>query len=474
MSERYEIGMVGLGVMGRNLLLNIAEHGYSVAGYDRDPTRVQLLQEEKKGPEIRGAGNPAELAGLLRTPRAIIILVPAGPPVDAVIHDMLPHLQPGDLLIDGGNSYFRDTDLRSKTLAAKGFSYLGVGISGGEYGARHGPSMMVGGPPEAYERVRPIFESIAARADGQPCVAYLGPRSAGHYVKMVHNGIEYGLLQLIAETYDLMKRGLGMSDDELHGVYDRWNQGELNSYLVEITARIFLQRDDKTGKRLVDVILDVARQMGTGMWTLQDAVELKVPVPTISSAVTMRDISTLVPERDAANRLLGGSTDSFQGKKEELVNQLQEALYAGMILTFAQGMAQLQDASKVYGYHLPLAEVARIWRGGCIIRAALVELIYQAFRAQPDLANLLLDARLGKEVEDRQSSLRTVCCTAAQLGLPAPALMASLAYFDAYRSAWLPTNLIQAQRDYFGAHTYERVDSKGAFHTAWEKVQGEG
>ncbi len=469
MNEHYEIGLVGLGVMGRNLLLNIAEHGYSVAGYDRDSTRVQLLQEEKDQ-KIYGANSPAELTGLLHTPRAIIMLVPAGPPVDAVIQDLLPHLEHGDLLIDGGNSYFRDTDLRSKTLATKGFSYLGVGISGGEYGARYGPSMMPGGPPEAYERVRPILESVAAQVDGQPCVAYLGPRSAGHYVKMVHNGIEYGLLQLIAETYDLMKRGLGMGDDELHDVYDRWNQGELNSYLLEITAKIFLQRDDRTGKRLVDVILDVARQMGTGMWTVQDAVELKVPVPTISSAVTMRDMSTLAPEREAASSALPGPTPIFRGNRADLINQLQEALYAGMILTFAQGMAQLQDASKVYGYHLPLSEVARIWRGGCIIRAALVELVRQAFRTQPDLANLLLDDRLGKEVRGRQESLRAVVCTAADLGLPAPAMMASLAYLDGYRSAWLPANLIQAQRDYFGAHTYERVDSKGTFHTVWEKV----
>jgi 6-phosphogluconate dehydrogenase len=388
-------------------------------------------------------------------------------PVDAVIRDLLPHLQPGDLIIDGGNSHFDDTDLRGKMLAEKGLHFLGVGISGGESGARHGPSIMPGGPREAYERVRPIFEAVAAKVNGEPCVTYLGPGSAGHYVKMVHNGIEYGLMQLIAESYDLMKRGLGLSDDELHDVYARWNETELNGFLIEITAQIFRQVDEKTGRRLVDVILDEARQKGTGKWTSQDGMELQAPTPTIDAAVAARDLSTYKTERETASRLLGGPSPSFQGERGAFLEQLRSALYAAMILTYAQGMALLRVASQSYGYGLDLEAVARIWRGGCIIRAALLEPIRAAYRARPDLANLLLDPDLSAELVRRQGDLRAIVSHAAGLGIPAPGLMASLAYLDGYRSAWLPANLIQAQRDYFGAHTYERVDARGVFHTRW-------
>jgi 6-phosphogluconate dehydrogenase len=468
-NKRYEIGMIGLGVMGRNLVLNMAEHGYAVAGYDRDPDQVQALRAAAETLDVRGVDSLPALIGLLRTPRAVMMLVPAGAPVDAVLREIVPHLNQGDILIDGGNSYFKDTDLRAKALAAKGILYLGVGISGGEHGARYGPSMMPGGPPEAYERVRPIFEAAAAQVDGAACVTYLGPGSAGHFVKMVHNGIEYGLMQLISETYDLMKRGLGLTDDDLHTVYQDWNRAELSGYLLEITANIFLKVDDKTGQRLVDVILDAAKQKGTGMWTSQAAMELQVPAPTIDVAVAMRNLSGLEGERVAASRGLSGPSPTVHVAPEGFIGRLRNAFYAGTIITFAQGMALLRSASQTYRYGLQLENVARIWRGGCIIRAALLDEIVAAFHARPDLANLLIDPHLAQEVTARQEDLRTVTRTAAERGIPAPGLMASLAYFDAYRSAWLPANLIQAQRDYFGAHTYERLDAKGVFHTHWQE-----
>jgi 6-phosphogluconate dehydrogenase len=462
-----EIGMVGLGVMGRNLVLNMADHGYSVVGYDKDPSRVQALQKEGAGKDVRGAASPQEFIASLRAARAVMMLVPAGKIVDNVIRDLLPLLERGDLIIDGGNSYFKDTDLRAQMLAKKGIHYLGVGISGGEAGARHGPSMMPGGPKEAYERVRAIFEAVAANVNGDPCVTYLGPGSAGHYVKMVHNGIEYGLMRLIAETYDLMKRGLGLTDDELADVYDQWNHGDLNSYLIEITAHIFRQVDEQTGKRLVDVILDEAKQKGTGKWTSQEAMDLQVPLPTIDMAVAMRNLSAYKNEREAASQVLTHSVRPFGDDRSDMLERLRNALYTATIITFAQGMALLHRSSESYNYRLNLEDVARIWRGGCIIRAALLEKIRAAYRAKPDLLNLLLDSQFAKEILERQDDLRTVVCAAAEACIPATAFGASLGYLDAYRSAWMPANLIQAQRDYFGAHTYERVDAKGIFHTEW-------
>ncbi len=402
-------------------------------------------------------------------PRAVMMLVPAGPPVDAVIKDLLSHLSPGDLIMDGGNSHFRDTDLRAKTLAERGILYMGVGISGGESGARHGPSIMPGGPKEAYERVRPVLEAVAAKAGGEPCVTYLGGGSAGHYVKMVHNGIEYGLLQLIAETYDLMKRGLGLTDNELHAVYDTWNRSELNSYLIEITTDIFCKVDEQaTGKRLVDSILDEAKQKGTGKWTSQDAMELQVPVPTMDMAVSMRDLSGYKSEREAASKVLRGPAPEMHEGRAAFLRQLKQALFAAMVITYAQGMALLLKASHAYGYELDLEAVARIWRAGCIIRAGLLEDIREAYRVEPALPNLLAHAKLGSEVADRQEALREVVKRAVESGIPAPGLAVSLSYLDGYRSSWLPANLIQAQRDYFGAHTYERIDAKGVFHTQWE------
>ena len=468
--QRYEIGMVGLGVMGRNLVLNMADHGCAVAGYDKDQTTVEALRKESGDRNIRGAATIGEFVALLRQPRAIMMLVPAGAPVDSVIEDLRPHLDKGDLIIDAGNWYFKDTDLRARTLTAAGIQFLGVGVSGGEEGARHGPSIMPGGPKEAYERVRRVFEAAAAQVHGDPCVTWLGPGSAGHFVKMVHNGIEYAVMQLIAEAYDLMKRGVGLSDEELHGVFGAWNHGELNGYLMEITSHIFSRQDERTGTRLIDEILDVARQKGTGMWTSQSAMELQVPIPTIDVAVAMRDVSVFAKERERASEMYQRVMPRLTTDRDAFLTQLGHALYAAVVIAYAQGLALLVVASEKYTYHLDLEAVARIWRGGCIIRATLLEDICAAFHARPDLRNVLLDPNVSHKVMEHQEDLRRVVCQAAASGVPAPALMVSLGHLDAYRSAWLPANLIQAQRDYFGAHTYERIDAKGTFHTVWEKA----
>ncbi len=470
-TELVEIGMVGLGVMGRNLLLNMAGHGHAVAGYDRDRAKVEALsQREPAGnAPFFGVDNVKDFVGLLRRPRAVMMLVPAGPPVDSVIADLLPHFEEGDLIIDAGNSHFTDTNLRARNLSVSGIQFLGVGVSGGEEGARHGPSIMPGGPKEAYERVRLLLEAVAAKVDGDPCVTYLGAGSAGHFVKMVHNGIEYALMQLLAESYDVMKRGLGLSDDELRSVFDTWNQGELNGYLVEITSRIFGKVDERTGKRLIDVIEDVAKQKGTGMWTSQSAMELQVPAPMIDLAVAMRDLTLLEKQRETAGGIFHRPVPPFGGDRKTFLDQLGHALDAAMIMAYAQGMALLAAASEKYQYHLDLESVARIWRGGCIIRAALLEDIRIAYRNQPGLKNLLLAPELSKRVFANQEDLRLVIGAAVGMGLPTPCFMMALAYFDGYRSAWLPANLIQAQRDYFGAHTYERIDRKGTFHTDWMK-----
>jgi 6-phosphogluconate dehydrogenase len=465
---KAQIGMVGLGVMGRNFLLNIAEHGFTVIGYDKDPQKVTLLQTEAGGLPIQWANNVADFVRSFQSPRSIILLVPAGPIVDNVIRDLLPYLEPGDLIIDAGNSHFTDTDIRTKTLVGRGLYFMGMGISGGEYGARHGPSLMPGGPEAAYSRVRLILEATAAQVNGEACVAYLGPRSAGHYVKMVHNGIEYGMMQLIAETYDLMHRGIGMTDNEIADVFDRWNQSELNGYLVEITADILRRVDEITGKPLIDVVLDSAKQLGTGMWTSQDGLELHVPTPTVDVAVAMRNLSAMQAVRSAIGEKYGAQFKKFTGERKNIVEKIRKALYAGIILTYAQEFSQLLQASVAYEYNLDLATIARIWRGGCIIRSQLLESIHSAYEHQPSLPHMLLDATLGKAVSERMTNLRSVVRTFAQLALPAPAFMASLAYFESLRAIHLPANLIQAQRDYFGSHTYERVDKRGVFHTEWQ------
>lgn len=465
--ENYQFGMIGLGVMGRNLVLNMADHGFSVIGYDKDRSMVARLNDEAQERQVRGVNSLGNFVDLLDEPRNIMMLVPAGAPVDNVIRDLLPYLDRGDMIIDGGNSHFSDTDLRAKALTKKGIHYLGVGISGGEKGARYGPSMMPGGSLEAYQRVEDIFKAIAAKVDDEPCVAYLGPGSAGHYVKMVHNGIEYGIMQLIAEIFDLMKRGLGLNDREIHQVFSQWNQAELNSYLVEITAAIFAEVDEISGKPLIDVILDEAKQKGTGMWTTQDAMDLQVPVPSIDIAVAIRNLSAMKSERQQANRQLGEDIKPYTGERSVFIEHLRGALYAGLILTYCQGFSQLSIASQAYDYHINLESVARIWRGGCIIRSAILEMLHSKFRKTPDLSNLLLDPELGEEVLARRNDLKSVVTTAVDISIPIPGFSVALAYLDGFRSAWLPANLIQAQRDYFGAHTYERIDEKGVFHTNW-------
>ncbi len=419
--------------------------------------------------DIRPGYDLKEFAGLLRKPRALITMIAAGEPVDVMIRELMPVLEPGDLLVDGGNSHFTDTNRRSRFLAAKGILFMGLGVSGGEAGARFGPSLMPGGPREAYDRVGPVLEAAAARVNGEPCVAYIGVGSAGHYVKMVHNGIEYGLMELLAESYDLMKRGLGLGPEELHAVYAAWNEEELNSYLVEITARIFLKKDERTGKPLIDLIRDAAKQKGTGMWTSWEAMDLQVATPNIDIAVVMRDLSGYRKERMALAQAMTGPNPAYAGDRGRFVAKLKNAIYAGMIVVYAQGLALLKRASATYDYGLKLETVARIWRGGCIIRAGLLEDIRAAFQARADLDHLLLDAKLGRQFMARQWDLREMVGIAAELGLPAPGLMMSLAYFDACRSVHLPANLTQAQRDYFGAHTFERLDAPGTFHANWDE-----
>jgi 6-phosphogluconate dehydrogenase len=463
------LGMVGLGVMGRNLLLNMADHGFVVAGYDKDKDKVASLNNESKKHPVSGASTVEDFISLLQRPRAIMLLVPAGPPVDSVIEALLPHLQPDDLIIDAGNSHFTDTDIRARSLKEKGIQFLGVGISGGEEGARLGPSIMPGGPKEAYEKVRPILEAVAAKVNGSPCVTYLGSGSVGHYVKMVHNGIEYGLMQLIAETYDLMKRGLGLDNDQLHAIYQSWNETEVNSYLIEITSRIFAKKDNKTGKQVIDEILAVAKQNGTGMWTSQSAMSLQVPIPTIDLAVSMRDMSVLMKEREEMSQLYQLPFSRPTLDNDTFITQLKGAFFSAMILVYAQGMSLLTVASDHYHYDLDLEAVARIWRGGCIIRARLLEDFCAAFQRNRYLSNLLLDSNLAQQISAHQDALRQIVCQSSIMGVPAPGLMTTLSYFDAFRSRWLPANLIQAQRDYFGAHTYERIDTQGTFHTEWEK-----
>ncbi len=464
-----DIGLIGLGVMGRNFVLNMADHGCAVAVYNRSAEKTREFMEQEVGSrDIRPGYTPAEFVKLLPRPRSMIILVSAGPAVDAVIEELRPYLEPGDLIIDGGNSHFTDTDRRSQALGEQEFLFMGLGISGGESGARQGPSLMPGGPKEGYARVEPILVAVAAKVKGDPCVAYLGPGAAGHYVKMVHNGIEYGLEQLLAETYDLLKLGIGLNYDELSEVYARWNEAELQSYLVEITAKIFRQVDDQTGQRVVEVIVDVARQKGTGIWTSQEAKDLRVPAPTIDLAVTMRCLSEFKEERQVASRLLTGPAPGPTADREVLVNQIKNALYAATVVTYAQGLALLRRASTIHGYSLDLETVARVWRGGCIIRAALLEDIRSAYKKQVDLPNLLVDDHLGREIMNRQADWRAAVQQAVAWGLPVPGLAVSLAYFDAYRRFRLPANLIQAQRDFFGSHSYERIDRPGAFHTEWE------
>src|SRR5690606_28707210 len=467
--KKFDFGMVGLGVMGRNLLLNMADHDFSVVGLDLDAEKAASLEQEADAKhQIKGTTDVKEFVSLIEKPRAIMLLVPAGKPVDSVIGSLLEHLEEGDIVVDGGNSYFTDTNRRVKELAEKNIHYFGMGISGGEKGARFGPSMMPGGDKGAYERLRPIFEAVAAKVDGEPCVSYLGSGSAGNYVKMVHNGIEYAIMQLLAETYDLLHRGLNVEDKRIQELFDQWNNSkELESYLVEITADILKQDDPLTGGKLIHLISDTAKAKGTGKWTSQNAMEIQAPVPSIDLAVTMRDISKYKEERTSASTIYNWEAKSEVNLEEFLV-QLKDAFYFAMISAYAQGMAQLHLASKEYNYGMDLEEVSKIWRGGCIIRATVLENFRKAYRNNPELPNLLLDKDLAATVEPKQQAIRTVLKTGITLGIPLSVYSTALAYFDAYRSETLPTNLIQAQRDYFGSHRYERTDREGIFHTEWE------
>ena len=465
------IGVVGLGVMGHNLALNMERNGFPVAGYDLDAEKARaFLEGPGKEKQIVGADSPVALMGLLEKPRIILMMVPAGDPVDSVIALLKSHLEPGDVLMDGGNSFFLDTERRSRSLERDGIYFIGTGVSGGEEGALWGPAIMPGGQREAWEAVAPILKAIAAKAeDGQPCVEYIGPRGSGHYVKMVHNGIEYADMQLIAEVYDLLHRGLGLTTTDLHEVFEEWNRGELKSYLTEITADIFARVDLESGLPLVDLILDEAQQKGTGKWASQNALDVGAPIPTINAAVESRILSSLKAQRVNASRVLGSSLSQFKGNRQKFIDAARDALYASKITAYAQGLDLLRTGSAEYEYDLDLGAIAKIWRSGCIIRASILGDIMSAYQRDPELVNLLLDESFRTAVESRQEAWRFAVQSAVGLGVPVLALSASLAYFDAYRSERLPANLTQAQRDYFGAHTYRRTDRVGAFHTDWTK-----
>jgi len=464
----FDFGMVGLGTMGRALLMNMADHGFAVAGLDTDKGKVDALHAEGEGKKVQGFTDAAEFVKSIRKPRAIMMLVPAGAPVDSVMHSLTPMLEEGDFLIDGGNSYFKDTDRRAKEMAELKLGWIGMGVSGGESGARHGPSMMPGGTVENYERIKPIVEAVAAKFEGEPCVALMGSGSAGHYVKTVHNGIEYAVMQLISEVYDVMKRVLHMSNAEIADAFDEWNQAELQSFLCEITTVVLRHKDETTGGDLVDLISDKAKQKGTGKWTSQDAMDLGMPIPTVDVSVAAREMSGLKAERVEAAKLLPTSAHDFPYSKEDALTIYRDALYLGMLISYAQGLALLREASKEYGYGTDIQTVAKVWRAGCIIRSRSLEQIRAAYEANPDLANLLVDPTVSKIVLDKERSLRRAIAGAIHTSIPVPSLSAALAYLDGYRSETLPANLIQGLRDLFGAHTYERTDQPGSFHTHWQ------
>ena len=471
MAKNHDFGLVGLGVMGRNFILNVLDNGFSASGLDLDAEKVEALEEEAAGKTVLSTGSAEEFVSSLATPRKIMMLVPAGKAVDAVIESLLPFLSPDDLLIDGGNSFYEDTDRREAYLRDKGLHFLGVGVSGGAKGARRGPSIMPGGSAKAYEFIKPVFEAVSAKVKGEPCVAYLGPKSAGNFVKMVHNGIEYGMMQMISEVYDLLTKGAGLDNDELHEVFKSWNNGRLQSFLVEITSEIFLQKDDKGEGRLVDKILDKAKQKGTGKWTSQNAMDLGIPIPSIDMAVSMREISSVNSQRIEAEKVYGQKTISGYEHKEEFIEMAEATLYFSFIMSYAQGMTQLMAASEEYKYDLDPSTIAKIWRGGCIIRAALLEDITIAFNKNKSLPNLIMDQEIASKVKGCITSVRKLVAYGIQNAIPMASLTASLNYFECYTSSRLPLNLIQAQRDHFGSHTYERVDIAGIFHTEWSQLE---
>jgi 6-phosphogluconate dehydrogenase len=473
---KQDIGLIGLAVMGENLVLNMESHGFSVAVYNRTTSKVDdFINDRAKGKNIKGCYSIEELIDSLQKPRKIMLMVKAGKPVDDFIELLIPHLDDGDIVIDGGNSHFPDSIRRTQYLQEKGFLFIGTGVSGGEEGALKGPSIMPGGSADAWPLVKPIFQAIAAKVeDGSPCCEWVGSDGAGHFVKMVHNGIEYGDMQMICEAYALMEKGLGMSADEMHSVFAEWNKGELDSYLIEITRDIMAKKDDETGQPMIQVILDTAGQKGTGKWTSQEALDLGIPAMTIAEAVFARAMSAIKTERVTASKDLRGPVTQFEGDRTGLVEMIRQALYVSKICSYAQGFQLMRSAAEEHAWKLNFGEIALMWRSGCIIRAQFLGKIKEAFDQEPDLANLLLSPYFKQVIENNQDAWRQVIAMAVRAGIPVPAFSSALAYYDSYRSERLPANLLQAQRDYFGAHTYERLDKPRGefFHTNWTGTGG--
>lgn len=475
-NKSFDIGMIGMGVMGRSLLLNMADHGFKVVGYDKfDEKMAGLEAEATPGTIVKGVTSLTEFIKLLEVPRKIMVLVPAGKPVDEVIENLIPLLEKGDIIIDAGNSYYVDTVRRDAYLADKGLRFLGMGVSGGEEGARTGPSIMPGGDENAWHYMQPLLEKISARVSIGPCVGYLGKHGAGHFVKMVHNGIEYAIMQLISEAYDLLHLGLDLSNDEVAAQFTEWNKGDMMSYLVEITAEILRFNDDKTINRLIDMILDKAGSKGTGKWTSQVALDLGVPIPTIDMAVTMRSLSSFKDERVSAALLYQSGGKKIEQNKETFINHVHDALYFATLISYIQGLAMLEKGSKTLEMDIPMPTVVKVWRGGCIIRSSMLDIFSQAYEVDPARANLLLDGNIASILQSKAESLREIVSVSAKNGYPSATFMSTLSYYDAYLRERLPTNLIQAQRDYFGAHTYQRIDDpEGLFHTEWMGNKAKG
>lgn len=464
----FDFGMVGLGTMGSNLLLNMADHGYAVAGFDLNSEKTQSFENAATNQQkLKGFNTLKDLVDCLKSPRKIMMLVPAGKPVDSVINDITPLLEKGDILIDGGNSHYTDTIRRIEQLKGSGIHFMGMGISGGEEGARFGPSIMPGGDKEAYTVVQPILSSIAAKVQHEPCVAYLGKGAAGHYVKMVHNGIEYAIMQLIGECYDMLKHGLGLDNGELGEVFTEWNSGEMKSFLLEITGEIFSMKDGESDNFLIDAILDKAGAKGTGKWTSQSGLDLPAPVPNVDVAVMMRNLSSLVEERFEADELYSTKIKNIEITKDEYLPLLHDALYFATIISYAQGLAMIHKASEELQMDIPVREVVKVWRGGCIIRSALLDIFSESFAENGALKNLLLDKNIASILQKKLPAMQKIISLAAGNNYTAPGMMAAFCYFNAYRRRLLPTNLIQAQRDFFGAHQYQRIDKDGFFHTTW-------
>ena len=463
--EKFDFGLVGLGVMGRNFILNVAENGFSTLGLSSSEEKISLLRKEGKENKIDATNSDENFIRRLELPRKIMLLVPAGKPVDSMIERFLPFLNEGDLIIDGGNSHFLDTNRRYDFLLKKGIRFIGSGVSGGSMGARYGPSIMPGGDIESYELIKPIFESVSAKINNEPCVTYLGPKSSGHYVKMIHNGIEYALMQLISEVYHILKVGLNYNNDAIFKSFNKWNEGRLSSYLLEITRNIFNTKHKENNKYIIDLILDKAKQKGSGKWTSQNAMDIGINVPTIDSAISMRIISSFKELRENTYNLY---INNKKGKVDILEDDLEKTLYFGFIISYIQGFLQLKMASKEYNYNLDFESVCRIWRGGCIIRADMLEIFIDILKENPNFDHLIQNNYILKIISECESSVRKVCKNAINSSIPIMGISSTLSYFDSFKTNKLPTNLIQAQRDYFGEHTYERVDKKGFFHTKWE------